>query len=215
MTQSSTAIDDLHLFLKKLQILHVREKLATHKIETIQNLVDAVKNTEPCEKLGLQAWMYYKIKKQLVNDNRVLESDLTDDDRNRMSQQKNHEIETLREQLRAQEKEHEYDGKKALDAWEREVQEKEHEIKNLQATIAEKDKQNSRLKMAYDLIVAVVRNKWIPYMSYEEVDAHLEQEAMKLCAKANPVSPDTKENPVPPDTKAISALNNPYFITRK
>ena len=82
-------------------------------------------------------------------------------------------------------------------------------------TIAEKDKQNSQLKMAYNLIVAVVRDKWIPYMSCEEVDAHLEQEAMKLCAKANPVSPDTKENPVPPDTKAISALNNPYFITRK
>jgi hypothetical protein len=87
MTQSST--DYLHLFLQKLHILHVREKLATHKIETIQNLVDAVKRKEPCEKLGLQAWMYYTIKKQLVNDNRVLESDLTDDDRVRMSQQKN------------------------------------------------------------------------------------------------------------------------------
>ena len=86
MTQSST--DDLYLFLKKLQYEHVCEKLATHEIETIQNLVDAVKRKDPCEKLGLQPWMYYFIKKQFVNDSRVLESDLTDDDRVRMSRQK-------------------------------------------------------------------------------------------------------------------------------
>ena len=97
------------------------------------------------------------------------------------------DVETLREQLRAQEKDHEFWGQKALDSFERELEEKNEEIKKLH-------EQLRKLQTSYVLIVHVVKNKLIPDMTYAQVDDYLEQEAMKLVATKNlvPSGPTTK-----------------------
>ena len=114
------------------------------------------------------------------------------------------DVETLREQLRAQEKDHKIWGQKALNSFERELEEKNEEIKKLH-------EQLRKLRTSYDLIVQVVKNKFIPDMTYEQVDDYLVQEAINLVATKNLVKSD--KNAISIET--LSALNNPYCITRK